>query len=299
MRYLIAGSSGFLGTRLREHLVASGHEVTSLVRRPPRPSRHEVQWDPYAAPLGVEVVDNHDVVVNLAGSPTAGNPHSKTWARKLRESRVVTTRTLAEAIAKSETLPLFVAGNAVGFYGDHGQSPVTEDTPPSGDTFMGAVCRDWQQATQPAAGAGARVVVVRTSPVMDRRSQPLGALRLLFKSGLGGPIGSGQQRMPMISARDWTDALVHCVEHDLEGPVNVSCEHTPSNAEFTRALAELVHRPAFVRAPAFLVEPAAGRLAKELLGSVNVVPQRLLDSGFTFSDPDVRAVLAEGLDPIR
>lgn len=299
MRYLIAGSSGFLGTRLRERLEAAGHDVTSLVRRPARATRNEVQWDPYAAPLDTDVVDDHDVVVNLAGSPTMGNPHSKKWARNLRESRVVTTRTLAEAIARSQTRPAFVAQNAVGCYGDHGEVPVTEDTPPTAETFMGALCRDWQQAADPAAEAGARVLVVRTAPVMDRRSQPLGALRLLFQAGLGGPIGDGSQRMPMITARDWTDALVHCVEHDLEGPVNFSCARTPTNAEFTRALAELVHRPAFLRVPAFVVEPAAGRLAKELLGSVDVVPQRLLDSGFTFSDADVHAVLAEGLDPTR
>lgn len=299
MRYLIAGSSGFLGTRLRERLEAEGHQVTSLVRRPPRRNADEIQWDPYAAPLGAEVVDNHEVVVNLAGSPTAGNPHSKKWASNLRQSRVTTTRVLADAIARGERRPVFVAGNAVGFYGDHGDAPVTEDTTPSQETFMSSVCRDWQRATDPAAKAGARVVVLRTSPVMDRRSQPLGAMRLLFKAGLGGAIGDGSQRMPMITARDWTDAVVQCVEHDLEGPVNLSCAQTPTNAEFTRTLAELVHRPAFVRMPAFVVEPAAGRLAKELLGSVDVVPQRLLDSGFRFSDPDVRSVLAEGMDPTR
>ena len=109
MRFLIAGSSGFLGTRLRERLRRAGPRRHPLVRRPPGPG--EVRWDPYAAPLGHEVVDNHDVVVNLAGSPTAGNPHSKKWAENLMDSRVTTTRVLAEAIAASETKPAFLAGN--------------------------------------------------------------------------------------------------------------------------------------------------------------------------------------------
>ena len=127
MRFLIAGSTGFLGTRLREQLGTLGHDVTQLVRRAPGPG--EVRWDPYGTPLGHEVVDNHDVVVNLAGSPTAGNPHSKKWAENLMSSRVTTTRVLAEAIAASESKPAFLAGNGIGVYGDHGDEVVDEEHP--------------------------------------------------------------------------------------------------------------------------------------------------------------------------
>jgi uncharacterized protein (TIGR01777 family) len=296
MRFLIAGSSGFLGTRLRERLLAEGHTVTSLVRRPPGPD--QVRWDPYAAPLGPDVVDAHDVVVNLAGSPTAGNPHSQKWAHQLRESRVVTTRVLAEAIAASDTTPTFLAGNGISYYGDHGSEVLTEDSESRGDALLTSVTHDWQAATEPAAAAGARVVVLRTSPVMDRRSEPLRALRLLFKSGLGGPLGDGQQYMPMISARDWTGAVVHAGENDgVDGPVNLVCEQVPRNEEFTRTLAHLVHRPAVVRAPAFALRRAAGRMAPELLGSMRAAPAKLLATGFTFCDPDVSAVLTEGLNP--
>ena len=297
MRFLIAGSTGFLGTRLRERLNTLGHDVTQLVRRPPGPG--EIQWNPYAAPLGHEVVDNHDVVVNLAGSPTAGNPHSKKWARELMESRVVTTRVLAEAIASSETKPALLAGNGIGYYGDHGDEVVTEETDSRGDALLTRVTRAWQAAAEPAAEAGARVVVIRTSPIYDRRSQPLGILRLLFKAGLGGPLGDGRQYVPMISARDWTDAVVHLAESDLSGPFNLCAERAPTNAEFTRELAAQVHRPAFFRVPAFVLRPAAGQMANELLGSVNCVPAALLESGFAFRDPDVSAVLREGLSPSR
>src|ERR1700712_2841709 len=182
MRFLIAGSSGFLGTRLRERLGARGHHVTALVRRPPRTG--EVRWDPYSSGLGVEVVENHDVVVNLAGSSTVGNPHSKRWAEAMMNSRVTTTRVLAEAIAASDRKPVFLAGNGIGIYGDHGSEPLTEEAHSRGNALLTRVSRAWQAATEPAAAAGARVCVLRTSPIYDRRSQPLSALRLLFKAGL-------------------------------------------------------------------------------------------------------------------
>jgi uncharacterized protein (TIGR01777 family) len=302
MRFLVAGASGFLGTRLRERLEADGHVVATLVRREPeRPD--QVRWDPYAGPLDPAVVDAHDVVVNLAGSPTAGNPHSEKWAHELRESRVTTTRVLAEAIAASESKPVFLAGNGISYYGDHGSLPLPEDAESRGDALLTSVTRDWQAATHAAQEAGSRVVVLRTSPVQDRRSMPLKAQRLQFLAGLGGRIGNGRQHVPMITTRDWTAAVVHCATTEaVDGPVNLVCEHTPTNAEFTRELAAQLHRPAVAHAPAFVVRKAAGAMAPEVLGSVNAKPARLLATGFTFSDPDVSAVIREALaptDPVR
>jgi uncharacterized protein (TIGR01777 family) len=298
MRFLIAGSSGFLGTRLRERLGVRGHEVTALVRRPPREG--EVRWDPYASGLGVEVVENHDVVVNLAGSSTVGNPHSRKWAENMMSSRVTTTRVLAEAIATSDRKPAFLAGNGIGIYGDHGSEPLTEEARSRGNALLTRVSRAWQAATEPAAAAGARVCVLRTSPIYDRRSQPLSALRLLFKAGLGGPLGDGSQYVPMVSARDWVDAVIHLAESDsAQGPFNLCCERAPTNEEFTRELAHQVNRPAVLRVPAFVIRPATGPMANELLGSVNCVPAALVASGFTHRDPDVSAVLREGLHPSR
>ncbi len=298
MRYLIAGSSGFLGTRLRERLEARGHSVTSLVRRPP--SGSEVRWDPYSAPLGTEVVDAHDVVVNLAGTPLVGNPHSKKWANDLLESRVVTTRVLAQAIAASASKPTFLAGNGISVYGDHGAEVVTEQSDSRGDSLLARVSRQWEAAAEPAVTAGARVCVLRTSPVYDRRSQPLGMLRLLFKAGLGGPLGDGRQYAPMISTRDWVDAVVHLGDHDdASGAFNLCSEVTPTNDQFTRELASQLHRPAFVRAPAFAIKPLGGELGGLVLDSVNARPAALQASGFTFADPDVGAVLREGLSPSR
>lgn len=291
MRFLIAGASGFLGGRLREHLLAVGHDVTTLVRRAPETG--QAQWDPYSAALDLDLVEKSDVVINLAGSPTLGNPHSRRWAENLRSSRVTTTRVLAEAIAASTRRPAFLAGNGISFYGDHGDAPVTEDSPSRGDAFLTAVTIDWQAAAQPAVEAGARVCVLRTAPVLDRESAPLRQLRLLFSLGLGGRLGNGRQYFPMISLQDWVGAVSFLAEHeDVAGPVNLCCPQTPTNAEFTAALAGLVHRPAVLPVPAALLRPAAGRMAPELLGSIRAVPQVLLDEGFRFADRTVADVLA-------
>ena len=294
MRFLIAGASGFLGSRLHDSLVVAGHDVTALVRRPPRSGgKQEAQWDPYAARLDPDLVEKADVVVNLAGSPTLGNPHSKRWADDLRNSRVTTTRVLADAIAASTRRPAFLAGNGISFYGDHGDEPVTEASDSRSGAFLTGVTIDWQAAAQPAADAGARVCILRTAPVMDSSTAPLRPLLLLFKTGLGGRIGEGDQYFPMISLQDWLAAVTFAAEHDdLSGPVNVCSPETPTNAEFTRALADLVHRPAVLPVPALLLRPAAGRMSPELLSSVRAVPRALLDAGFRFADHTVADVLA-------
>jgi uncharacterized protein (TIGR01777 family) len=293
MRVLVAGSSGFLGSRLVDRLTADGHQVIRLVRR--TAGAGEVTWDPYAGPLDPATLDGIDVVVNLAGTPTMGNPHSRKWAHDLRHSRVTTTRVLAEAIAAAPHHPAYLAGNAIAWYGDHGDEPVTEDSDSRGDALLADVTRQWQQATRPAADAGARVVVLRTSPVLDATGAPLKQLRLLYSLGLGGPLGSGRQYFPVISTRDWIGAAAHLITSDVAGPVNMTAPVPPTNAEFSKAIARAVHRPAFLRVPAVAIKVAAGPLAPEVLGSVRAVPARLLDDGYGFADSDIDAMLAAAL----
>lgn len=302
MRFLIAGSSGFLGQLLCEQLESRDHTVTRLVRRPARAG--ESAWDPYAAagrgPIGsyldLDLLEQTDVVVNLAGSPLVGNPHSGKWAKELRESRVTTTRVLAEAIAGATNKPTFVAGNGISWYGNHNLQVITEEADSRGDALLTSVTREWQAATDVAQQTGSRVVVLRTAPVLDGAGPPLKQLALLFRAGLGGPLGDGEQYFPVISARDWVSAVIFAAENDdVSGPVNLCCERVPTNAEFTKALGRAVHRPTFLRVPSVAIKVAAGQMAPEVLGSLRVVPQVLLDHGFTFADPDIAAVLDSGL----
>ncbi len=295
MRVLVAGASGFLGTHLVEGLRANGDEVRALVRSEPN-GPDQVRWDPAHGVLDPTALDGVHVVVNVAGSPTIGNPHSKKWAHNLRQSRVTTTRTLAEAIAQHPDRPAYLAQNGVGWYGDHGAEVITETADSRGDAFMTQVSRDWQDAATPAVEAGARVCFLRTVPVYDRSSPPLKQLLLLFKLGLGARLGDGRQFFPVISLRDWVGAAIH-VAHvpSMSGPVNLCAPRTPTNAEFTQALASALHRKALLGVPAFVIKPGAGRMANEVLGSLNVTPEALDEAGFEFQDHDVDDVLAAAL----
>jgi uncharacterized protein (TIGR01777 family) len=297
--FLVAGATGFLGRHLVDALRAEGDVVRTLTRATPT-TPDETAWDPAAGRLDDAALDGIDVVVNVAGSPTIGNPHSKRWARNLRESRVSTTDTLARAIAsRADTgrpLPAFLAQNALGWYGDHGNEVVTEEADSRGDGLMTRVCREWQAAAAPAVDAGARVCFLRTVPVFDRSSPPLKQLLPLYRLGLGARLSDGRQFFPVISLRDWVAGAVHVArDESVRGPVNLCAPRTPTNAEFTQSLAQAVHRKALLAVPAFAIRLGAGEMAKEVLGSVNVVPEVLDRAGFEFRDRDVDDVLAAAL----
>lgn len=295
LRIVIAGSSGFLGTHLKDELTTRGHTVTALVRRPTS-APAESQWDPYAGSLDRSVIEQADVVVNLGGSRMIGNAHSKKWRDNLYSSRVTPTRVLAEAVAASSTRPAFVAANASAWYGDHGAELVTEQSGSRGSSFMTQVARDWQDATTPAADAGARLCLVRTVPVMHPASLTMKVLLPMFRLGLGARLGDGSQYFPVVSLRDWVAAAAYLVETpSASGPFNVSCPVPPTNREFTEALASALGRKARLAAPAAVLKVATGPLAPETLGSFRLVPAALEAAGHTFRDRDVGAVLASGL----
>jgi uncharacterized protein (TIGR01777 family) len=296
---LIAGASGLVGSALTDHLRARGHRVTRLVRRPAS-AGDESEWDPYADRVDQSVVDAADVVVNLAGETLLANPHSRRWARRMRDSRVVTTRVLADAIARSERPATFLAGNGSSVYGDHGGEVVTEDSDSRGDALLTRITREWEDATLPARDAGARVCIIRTAPVATR-DNPLYRLQLpLFRLGLGARLGSGRQYFPIVSLRDWLGATTFLAEHEeVSGPVNVCCPITPTNADYTHALAQAVSRPAFLAVPATVLRVAGGQMAPEMLNSINLRPGVLEAAGYRFHDRTVTEVVAAVLNERR
>jgi uncharacterized protein len=295
VKIVLAGASGFLGTAWRDHLAREGHEVVRLVRGDAL-SASESHWDPYAGQVDRAVVEEADVVACLSGAPLAHWPWTESYQRTFVDSRVATTRTLAEAVASSDRMPALVTQSGIAGYGDRGDTVLTEDEPVDADTFMGGVVRDWEAATEPASQAGARVATMRTGVVLDRRGGPVKLLLPVFKAGLGGPVGSGKQYFSTLSLRDWVRAATHLVIHDgSQGPYNVSAPNATTNAEFGKQFGRKLHRPAFLPVPAAVLDTLAGTVSSELLNSTRVEPAKLLAEGFTFEHPTLASRLDAAL----
>jgi uncharacterized protein len=298
-RVLVSGVSGPIGTALLLSLAASGAVIARLVRRPFDSNRGErieiIPWDP-AGPIDPAAVSRFDAVIHLAGESIVGRWTAEKKA-KIRDSRVVGTRHLAAALARAEVKPqVFLSSSAIGFYGDRGDEVLNEESAP-GSGFLPEVCREWEAATQPAAAAGIRTVRVRTGVVLSPKGGALGKMLTPFQLGVGGRIGSGRQWMSWIDVQDWVGALHHILKTDLlQGPVNMVAPKPVTNAEFTKTLAGVLHRPAIFPMPSFVVKLAFGEMGETvLLGSQRVEPAQLVTSGYPFRFPTLAASLANTL----
>jgi len=288
-RIVIAGASGLIGCALRNALHADGFEVVRLVRRPAR-SAHEVQWLDDAE-LAPDVLAGAAAVVNLNGASIGRLPWGARYRDELLRSRLVPTRTLAEALSRlGADAPPLVSASAVGFYGDRPGERLTEASGP-GRTFLAELCVRWEQEALAAADV-TRVALLRTAPVLHPRAV-LRPMIGLTRLGLGGPLGSGAQHWPWISLTDEVRAIRHIIDADLHGPVNLAAPAAAEAGEIGRALARRLHRPYLVPAPAWALRLALGGAAADslLLADAVVAPDALRTSGFAFAHPTVDAAL--------
>lgn len=293
---LLSGASGFLGTSLVHHLAADGHGIRRLVRRQSGQAE-EVRWDPYQGNLPPDALDGVDAVVNLSGAPIAHWPWTPSYRTTLLESRTATTRTLVSAItALDGPLPALVNGSATGYYGkDRGDEELDESSAP-GEGFLADVVKQWESATGPAADAGARVVLLRTSPVLDRRGGALKIMKVPFTFGVGGRLGDGRQWFPSIGLEDWVSAVTRAItDASMSGPYNLVAPEPATNADLTAQLGKRLHRPTVMRVPAFALKTVLGELSAQLLGSLKVRPRRLQEAGFVFNNPDLESELGAAL----
>lgn len=296
MRIAIAGSSGVIGTALSDSLTGNGHEVVRLVRHETS-EPNQIEWDPQGGTVGPGL-DEVDAVVNLAGAGVGDRRWTKAYKKEIRDSRVLGTITLARAMARAANPPrVLVNGSAIGYYGNSGPDPVTETSPP-GEGFLADVVVDWEKATSPAADAGIRVVMVRTGLVVSAKGGAFGRLLPIFKYGLGGRVGSGNQFWSFISLRDEVRAIEYALDSDVSGPVNLVAPQAITNRDVTRALAKSVHRPAFLPVPALALKAVLGEFAEDILASQNVVPEVLNKNGFTWLDPTIDAALASAREAV-
>ncbi len=293
----MSGASGLLGSALRRVLLQRATEVLQLVRREPG-GREELRWDPAAAsPIPqIHRLEGVDAAIHLSGANLAARRWTRRYLGEVTASRVDSTRALATALAGLKTPPqsLLVA-SAIGIYGNRGEEVLDEDSS-RGAGFLADLCAAWEAAAAPARAAGMRVVHLRLGVVLDRDGGALRHMLPIFRLGLGGRLGSGSQWMSWISLPDAVASTLFVLDRPaLTGAINLTSPMPVRNAEFTRALARALHRPAAIPAPAFALRIALGRMADEaLLSSTRAIPRKLLDAGFRFAHPSLDDALAPG-----
>lgn len=298
MKILISGSSGLVGSALLRALRTQGNTIARLVRPGGAAAPGDVRWDPASAMIDAAAMEGADAVVHLSGASIAGGRWTPSRKAALRSSRVDSTRLLVDALANLRRKPqVLVCASATGYYGDRGDELLTESSEPGTD-FLAFLARDWEAEASRAGATGIRVVILRFGVIFDLHGGALPKMLLPFRFGLGGRIGSGRQWMPWIALEDAVAvARAAILDQRFAGPINTVAPNPIRNADFTRIVARVLHRPAIFPVPAFVLHAALGEMAQPLLlASTRAVPERLAELGFTFRfpdlDPALRAILA-------
>jgi uncharacterized protein (TIGR01777 family) len=275
-----------IGSALVGHLKSEGHTVQRLVRRPVV-SSDEVFWNPASGEVDLPALEGVDAVIHLAGANVGDKRWTKAYRAEILNSRLLGTNTIATAVAKLKP-SVFISSSAIGWYGETGNRAVIESDRP-GDDFLAAVCKEWESAADLAVGV--RTAKIRTGLVLEPTSGALGKMLPLFRLGVGGKLGNGKQWWSWITLHDQINAISFLLEKDLEGPINLTSPNPATNQEFTAALARAVKRPALFPVPSIALKIVLGGFASEVLGSKRVLPQKLMDSGFTFDFPHLAPAL--------
>lgn len=288
MRIVVSGASGLIGSALVPHLAARGHEVTRLVRR--TAASGESQWDPARGVIDANLVGAADAIIHLSGAGIGDKRWSNSYKREILDSRVKSTKLLASVIAGAAKRPgVFLSGSAIGFYGARGDEQLDE-TSSVGTGFLADVCKEWESA---ANGAGTRTVFLRTGIVLSPKGGALKKQLPLFRAGLGGKFGRGDQWQSWISIDDEVAAIEHLLTGSVQGPVNLTAPAPVTNAEFASALGRVLRRPALLPVPSIGPKLLLGaELADALLFTgQRVIPRVLSSSGFQFTHPTLEIAL--------
>ena len=300
MRVAVSGSTGLVGSALVQDLRADGHEIARLVRPTTGSTQAgDVRWDPEDGAIVRSALEGVDAVVHLAGETISALRWTAAKRRRIRNSRVHGTDTLARAVAALSRKPaVLVCASATGYYGDRGDELLDEHSPP-GQGFLARSCMEWEAAAQPAADAGVRVVFARLAPVIDARSPVVARMRLPAMLGLGAWFGSGRHYWPWVGLDDVVRVFrLALARESLSGPVVTAAPETVTNREFVKTMGRVLRRPAVLPLPSPILEAALGDFAREvLLSGQRVVPRKLLDTGYEFRQPRLAPALRAALRP--
>ncbi len=290
MHIAITGASGLIGKALTQALLARGDRVSRFVRAPARdPS--EITWQPLEGLLDPHALASVDAIINLAGESVA---ERWTDVRKaaIRDSRVLGTRTLVDAIASASPRPrTLLSASAVGYYGTTSGDAMLDESSPPGHDFLAAVCRDWEDEARRAEDFAVRVVRMRIGVVLAARGGALAKMMAPFKAGVGGKVGSGRQFTSWIALSDVVAATLHLLDNPIAGPANLVAS-AATQAELADALGRAISRPTFMRVPSFAIKALFGEMGSAmLLSGQRVTAKTLRDSGFRFAHEDLQATL--------
>jgi uncharacterized protein len=297
MNYLITGATGFIGRCLVDYLLHGGNEVNYLGRQRSqtldgRAAFHLWNRD---EELSLNSVPRLNAVVHLAGEPVAQRWNSKV-KQAIYSSRVDGTQKLVTAMGKLKHKPsMLISASAVGIYGDRGDEVLTEGSAPGKD-FLADACVAWEREAMQARELGMRVVVLRIAIVLGRNGGALQQMLAPFRLGIGGPLGSGKQWMPWIELDDLVRLIVFAAESQhVEGVFNASAPEPVTNAQFTKALGQVLHRPAILPVPKLALRAAMGEVADYVVASQRVVPEATQKAGFRFEHVQIEEALRKVL----
>jgi len=295
MKILVSGAHGLVGKALTKSLTTDGYELVSLVRRERVVGNPEIEWDPHQGSIDAAHLEGFDAVVHLAGENIASGRWSNEKKQKIRDSRVQGTTLLSETLSRLARPPAtFISASAIGYYGDRGNETLTEKSGPGSD-FLSKVCVEWEQATRSAEAKGIRTVHARFGIILDPKGGALEKMLTPFRMGIGGRVGDGNQWMSWITLADVIGGLTYLLEKSqLQGAVNFVSPNPVTNAEFTKALGNVLSRPTLFPVPAFAARVAFGEMADALLlSSAKVEPVALTDEGFQFQYPKLPQALGK------
>ncbi len=300
MKVLVTGATGFVGRVIVRQLIDAGDEVVILTRNVARAALNlgskcqYIQWPDTTVMPPLEAFHGVEGVVNLMGENLASKKWDEAQKKKIHDSRTVGTAVLIEAISKLDKKPkVLVSASAVGIYG-HRNSEDLNESSKLGDDFLATVCKDWEAEANKAKDLGLRVVTIRTGVVIGRNGGALQKMLPIFKLGLGGPIGSGNQYMSWIHVEDVAAMFIEALKNShIQGPSNATAPYPATNAEFSKLLGKTLKRPACLKAPTFAVKLIAGEMSEMLLEGQKVLPVKFKEQKFRFRYPTLEMALKE------
>lgn len=287
---LITGGSGLVGRRLTELLTQKGYQVTWLTRSPSKPG--QFRWNPSAGEIDQQAVSQADFIIHLAGANVGEGRWTDQARREIRASRVESTRLLAQALQQHNRVKALISASAIGIYPDKGGEWLTEDGPH--DTgFLASVCEEWEREVQ--AITQVRTAIIRIGIVLSEKGGALPKIALPVRLMAGAALGSGKQYMSWIHLDDLCRIFIHAMETPgMSGPYNAAAPEPVTNAEMTRQIAKVLHRPLFLpNVPAFALKLMMGEMSEIALGGCRVSAKKLLSTGFQFQFPDLEPALKE------